>query len=576
MRHYRCTLHNIELNKNYCDECESREHVEVTSDIYYCTHCNVPIYEEKCPVCHGQCSRIAADVRPVFPRERLLYEILEGEPLKYLHSSVWNASGNYYMTDGVLKRFNVGRLSKLSQEDIDNIREQLEKYEKANEDNSFSEYIERFISCNSARYDEITQEAVSYIQDIAAAYDVRDMFVSFSGGKDSTVTSDLVMRALSNPRILHIFGDTTLEFPKTEEYVARFKKAHPMTPVLSSRNKEKNFSELCELIGPPSRVMRWCCTIFKTGAINRKLTALFKDKTKILAFYGIRRSESASRSKYERETQGRKISKQDTVSPAIDWMDFDVWLYILKRKIDFNEAYTYGYARVGCFCCPNNSVWSEFLSKIYMPEQYGRWQEFLVEFARSIGKPDAEEYVRSGKWKARQGGNGIAYADKAVVSFTPCVLEENSFNYDLLRPVSEGLYELFKPFGYLDFNMGNARLGELYILIRRGTPLLRLQGRTGSTHLKITILDYHIDKAKSVEKAEEKVKCQLTKYQLCMGCRACEGVCRHGAIRLESMPDGSTVYHIDNEKCVRCAECVNHFNSGCYMKKVLAVKRKQI
>ena len=161
------------------------------------------------------------------------------------------------MTDGVLKRFNVGRLSKLSQEDIDNIREQLEKYEKANEDNSFSEYIERFTSCNSARYDEITQEAVSYIQDIAAAYDVRDMFVSFSGGKDSTVTSDLVMRALSNPRILHIFGDTTLEFPKTEEYVARFKKAHPMTPVLSSRNKEKNFSELCELIGPPSRVMRW-------------------------------------------------------------------------------------------------------------------------------------------------------------------------------------------------------------------------------------------------------------------------------------------------------------------------------
>lgn len=103
------------------------------------------------------------------------------------------------------------------------------------------------------------------------------------------------------------------------------------------------------MIGPPSRVMRWCCTIFKTGAINRKLTALFKDKTSILAFYGIRRSESASRSKYDRETQGRKISRQNTVSPAIDWMDFDVWLYILKRKIDFNVAYTYGYARVGCF-----------------------------------------------------------------------------------------------------------------------------------------------------------------------------------------------------------------------------------
>lgn len=76
-----------------------------------------------------------------------------------------------------------------------------------------------------------------------------------------------------------------------------------------------------------------------------------------------------------------------------------------------------------------------------------------------------------------------------------------------------------------------------------------------------------------MEAAEEKVKCQLTKYQLCMGCRACEGVCRHGAIRLESMPDGASRYHIDDDKCIRCAQCVNHFNSGCYMKKVLAVKR---
>ena len=53
-----------------------------------------------------------------------------------------------------------------------------------------------------------------------------DMFVSFSGGKDSTVTSDLVIRALSEPKILHIFGDTTLEFPETIKYVERLKE-HP-------------------------------------------------------------------------------------------------------------------------------------------------------------------------------------------------------------------------------------------------------------------------------------------------------------------------------------------------------------
>ena len=30
-----------------------------------------------------------------------------------------------------------------------------------------------------------------------------------------------------------------------------------------------------------------------------------------------------------------------------------------------------------------------------------------MDFARRIGKPDPEEYVDSGNWKARQGGAGL-------------------------------------------------------------------------------------------------------------------------------------------------------------------------
>ena len=177
-----------------------------------------------------------------------------------------------------------------------------------------------------------------------------------------------------------------------------------------------------------------------------------------MTFYGIRRSESVSRSKYERESDSPKITKQRIISPIIDWMDFDIWLYILTTGIDFNDAYRLGYARVGCWCCPNNSGWSEFLSKVHMHEQSKHFREMLIDFATSIGKEDAEVYVDDGYWKARQGGNGVAYAQKSVVSFTPCVTEENSFNYELQRPISEQLYELFRPFGYLNFDMGNLSL----------------------------------------------------------------------------------------------------------------------
>ena len=79
---------------------------------------------------------------------------------------------------------------------------------------------------------------------------------------------------------------------------------------------------------------------------------------------------------------------------------------------------------------------------------------FWLTFATKIGKPDPEVYVDEGKWKARQGGNGVDYAKKSAVSFEPCVLEENAFNYELQRPISDQLYELFKPFGIFKFRYG--------------------------------------------------------------------------------------------------------------------------
>ena len=565
---YRCEKDNIELKTSKCPVCGQRASL-VKSEIFWCSKCNVPTYEPVCECCGNTCDSLTTDLRPVFPEERLLIEIAIGEPFKYQKDSVWNGSGNRYFVNGKPIKLFVKDIYALNPDDL---RLQLEKHKSANTYQYFDEYIEKFIKANSSRYEYLISEAMEYIRSACKDAKPEEMFISFSGGKDSTVTADLVTRALANPKILHIFGDTTLEFPETYEYVNRFKKNHPGTPVVSSRNKEKDFEDLCKLIGPPSRVMRWCCTIFKTGSIQRKITALFKNQKRIITFYGIRRSESASRSKYERESESPKITKQMTISPVIDWLDYDIWLYILTAGINFNNAYRLGYSRVGCWCCPNNGTWSECLSRIYMPEQYNRFRNLLIDFAKEIGKPDAENYVDGGFWKARQGGNGVAYAGNALVEFTPCALEENAINFALKRPISEDLYELFKPFGKLNFDMGNKRLNEVYVINLRGVPILKLSGRIGSKDLKVTILNYHFAGCKNMIAAEGKVRCQLTKYQMCMACLACESVCKHNAISITEI-GSNIVYKIDDEKCVRCTECVNHFNNGCYMRKVLATKK---
>lgn len=560
------------------DKCINSQcgHVTVTSStIYWCKSCNIPIFDKQCSKCGREADYIATDLRPVFPEEKLLLALLLGkEPLYYQNKSVWYGS-NVYIVDGKKIRLPISKINKWPLDKIKSIKEAYDINKKDIDYSYFNNIAKAFVEANKDRYNYITQEAVNYVQRYQERFAIEDMMVSFSGGKDSTVTSHIVNRALGTNKVLHVFGDTTLEFPYTIEYRKRFNKNEESKGirVLTAKNREKNFEDLCDIIGPPSRVMRWCCTVFKTGAIQKTIASAFKDKTSILSFQGIRRSESVSRSKYERESESPKISKQTVVSPIIDWIDFDVWLYILTTGIDFNEAYRLGYSRVGCWCCPNNGGWSEFLSKVHMYDQYLHWHELLVNFAKKISKPDPEDYVNDGGWKARQGGNGLEAAQKSIVSFEPCATDEKAFNYELQRPVSEELYELFKPFGYINKELGNKRLGEVYVLNKAGKVLLILQGRIGSSKLKVTIKNIHIAGARTLSTAEGKIKCQLTKYQMCLSCKACESVCKYDAISVKDDETGKSIYKIDNERCVRCAECVGHFEAGCYMRKVLGIKR---
>lgn len=139
----------------------------------------------------------------------------------------------------------------------------------------------------------------------------------FFGGKDSTVVADLVINALGNPYLVHIFGDTTLEFPTTLEYAKRYREDNSRAIFQIARNDDQNFMSVCEDIGPPARMMRWCCSMFKTGPITRVINNLYRDQ-KILTYYGIRKSESVSRSKYNRiedDSESLKIQNQVVASP---------------------------------------------------------------------------------------------------------------------------------------------------------------------------------------------------------------------------------------------------------------------
>ncbi len=121
--------------------------------------------------------------------------------------------------------------------------------------------------------------------------------------------------------------------------------------------------------------------------------------------------------------------------------------------------------------------------------------------------------------------------------------------------------------------MGNERLGEVYITDKNGKLLLKLSGKIGQKTLKVSILDRTAGHSVSIKQVEDKVKCQITKYQMCMGCLGCESICRFNAIEISTDRSGLKSYKIKDDKCVRCGHCINHFDRGCYMCKVMRIQQ---
>ncbi|QEK11540.1 phosphoadenosine phosphosulfate reductase [Crassaminicella thermophila] len=564
-----CKICNKIVNDKKCPDCGNRTQEDIPIKVYWCDTCSIPIIKEvndktihQCPLCEDEIKYIGKDLRPVFPEERLLIEVLKDKPLKYKDASVWSSANRYYINGS---RYRIST-KEMKEANPNKIRNQILKYQEKNKNtyNGFYEIIKKFIKANKERLNKLKNEAHSFIQKSREGYKDIQVIVSFSGGKDSTVVSDLVMKALSNPKIVHIFGNTTLEFPLTIEYKDRFRKNNPKTILREAKNTDQEFYTVCDEIGPPSRVMRWCCTMFKTGPINRVISSIFREKS-VLTFYGIRKFESTSRSKYDRIYDSPKILKQKVAAPIFNWRDIDLWLYMLAENLDFNDAYRLGYDRVGCWCCPNNSERSHFLNEIYMPDQTKKWRNYLIDFAKKIGKPDPEVYVDSGNWKARQGGYGVDAAKDVKIVYTNCTTEVNAKIYSLNRPLSDEFYNLFIPFGKVSKELGRKLIGEVLVLHpKTNIPIISIQPfKTDEYETSVKIQTLNV---KDYDKVQRMISYQVRKYNACKKCLGCETVCIYRAIKV-----GNDGYKIDENKCKRCMKCVTakHLEYGCLMGKYL-------
>ena len=168
-----CRNCDIETNEEICPVCGAKTEEDIPAEVYWCDHCEIPIIKEVravdkeiCPLCGAKTKYMTTDIRPVFPEERLLFELMtKKKPGTYKKMSMWASKNRVYVNGK-----SVAIPSKAYREaDIDKLVSDLKENQSVNDDayKDFNVFIERFCQANKARLDYLIDEAAHFVRETA-------------------------------------------------------------------------------------------------------------------------------------------------------------------------------------------------------------------------------------------------------------------------------------------------------------------------------------------------------------------------------------------------------------------------
>jgi len=209
------------------------------------------------------------------------------------------------------------------------------------------------------------------------------VYISFSGGKDSTVLLHLVRNLY--PEVEAVFIDTGLEYPEIREFVKRFanitilrpkmvftdvlaKYGYPavskkiarmmrdlQNPSVQNAATRKVYLEgkgpwtlpkkWKYLVDAPFKISDRCCEVMKKEPINR-----YNRASKKKAFVGMMATDSRQRQAAYLQT-GCFNHKKGICTPIAFWTEQDIWAYIKQHHISYCSIYDTGIDRTGCMFC---------------------------------------------------------------------------------------------------------------------------------------------------------------------------------------------------------------------------------
>lgn len=408
--------------------------------------------------------------------------------------------------------------------------------------------IPLMVAKNHTILEALVQDTIKKVFNIYVSYrkKVDIFYVAFSGGKDSVVALDIVQRALPHNEFKVVFGNTDMEFPTTTELVQKLsRKCSDEGIEFLEAASNMTSKESWNIFGPPARKVRWCCTVHKTAPVINMLSDKFANgKLRCVMITGVRGDESVSRSGYDEMSMGKKMAGQYSFHPILEWSSAEIYLYIYSQGLLLNEAYKYGFNRVGCIMCPNSSEKHEYIKRQCFPELVDEYCERITQnSAKDLSGDNAKIFLETGGWKSRLSGRELKLSeeDRFQLNETPAYLK---FTVNKLNPVWKTWY---KTMGIIEENSGEIML-EYNGVWRKCRESEDENG--GLIEIE------NLGNSKNSIEFIFLFKSVLAKSQYCIFCKTCVAECPHRNI---SMSDGKVTI---SDKCIKCHECLKIL-SGC-------------